>query len=345
LRDLTPRNAPPGILVAPLGSHTKFGRSDPRASILISNTGGTLSTGFHLAVGLRHCAFAALAVSTDLAGWTPNVHRSGTAVCFRAAPVRGCPDADAAGRCTAGTFTGRAGGAGGSGRAAGLDLLRVGARSVSAAFLHAVSILAAALAFGTGGSPGRDACRPSIAAIRPAAPPAAASPARAPAFPAPFGAHPGEHHPLHIPPHRIARNPESLHHLTYRRALHQHLMSHNVYLVHPQHPPAESPATMAGKFPHCGVDQFQSGGITPRLLARRGLSRLDDRREAEVERSGQRGKSDADAAGDGEALESCPGPEGRVERRFEGGWHPPLDLHLKRRRVSILPRHLGKRAL
>ena len=63
---------------------------------------------------------------------------------------------------------------------------------------------------------------------------------------------------VHVPPHRIARNAHLPRHPAHRDALHEHLVSNHVGLVHPQHPPAEPPPTRVGNFPLAGVDQFQA---------------------------------------------------------------------------------------
>jgi hypothetical protein len=49
-----------------------------------------------------------------------------------------------------------------------------------------------------------------------------------------------------VPAHRISRNAHLAGHPAHRAPLHQHLVSDNVNLVHPQHPPAEAPAPRAG---------------------------------------------------------------------------------------------------
>ena len=52
---------------------------------------------------------------------------------------------------------------------------------------------------------------------------------------------------LHVFPHRAARNPELACHLPARPSLHEHLVSDDMYLIHPEHPPADSGWTSSAK--------------------------------------------------------------------------------------------------
>ena len=75
---------------------------------------------------------------------------------------------------------------------------------------------------------------------------------------------------LNVAAHRVAREAELPRHLPHRNALHQDLVSCDVDLIHPKHPPAEAPAPQPGKLPggiggsvsERRMDQFQSGGIS-----------------------------------------------------------------------------------
>src|SRR6266700_5927711 len=69
-----------------------------------------------------------------------------------------------------------------------------------------------------------------------------------------------------VPSHRISRNAHLTGHSAHRVSLYQHLVSDNIDLVHPQHPPAESPAPRADNLRSLGWISFSppSGSLSRR---------------------------------------------------------------------------------
>lgn len=59
-----------------------------------------------------------------------------------------------------------------------------------------------------------------------------------------------------VPAHPISRNAHLAGHPAHRAPLHQHLVSDNVDMVHPQHSPAEAPAPRAGNLRSLGWISF-----------------------------------------------------------------------------------------